>query len=353
MDINTDLIEKQLVINDDNISELGNDTVERNVIKEFDFITINNIKITEKMKQNQNPYFFLYFDLFSTYNFIKIGELNNKYLEHYTEQKNKKYVLFTYKNNKFIDLDIFLLNLPTPKLFVFHIIDSFTHLLKSLLILNEQNICFFNVSTKNIAFDNGFKPILRNFTKSLLLNNMEEEYLSNIIEKIDNYTLKPLEIHILFYLIHNEEETLSYSSVEFICDHFVENNSILDLFSEQYREGYYKLCLEVLKKYINKPKCEIIRDIIHYSFTWDNYSLSFLYLFFVGNLVKIFSLKDCFLSKFSILLNKNLHPDPLKRETLTNTQTNVNKLFSEYTEWDFVNNLSMGKYINYLKIINN
>ena len=80
MDINTDLIEKQLVINDDNISELGNDTVERNVIKEFDFITINNIKITEKMKQNQNPYFFLYFDLFSTYNFIKIGELNNKYL---------------------------------------------------------------------------------------------------------------------------------------------------------------------------------------------------------------------------------------------------------------------------------
>ena len=81
--------------------------------------------------------------------------------------------------------------------------------------------------------------------------------------------------------------------------------------------------------------------------------MSFLYLFFVGNLVKIFSLKDCFLSKFSILLNKNLHPDPLKRETLTNTQTNVNKLFSEYTEWDFVNNLSMGKYINYLKIINN
>ena len=72
MDINTDLIEKQLVINDDNISELGNDNVERNVIKEFDFITINNIKITEKMKQNQNPYFFLYFDLFSTYNFIKI-----------------------------------------------------------------------------------------------------------------------------------------------------------------------------------------------------------------------------------------------------------------------------------------
>ena len=88
MDINTDLIEKQLVINDDNISELGNDNVERNVIKEFDFITINNIKITEKMNlllirtdstvilffiNNSHPIFKYNFSLI----FIFLGQISN------------------------------------------------------------------------------------------------------------------------------------------------------------------------------------------------------------------------------------------------------------------------------------
>jgi len=359
MDIHIDLIEKQIVIKE-NITTKGDinikDTneknkVERNLIKPFDFFSINNIKITEKIKKN--PYFFLQFDLFLHYNFIKIGELSEKYLQHNITKTstNNKYILFTYKKIKHIDLDNFLLHLPRPKLFVFHIIDSFSKLLKSLLLLHEKKICFFNVSTKNIVFDKGFNPILRDFSTSLLLNNLDEAYLSQIIEKTEDYTLKPLETHVLFYLINNEEHTLSYSSVVSICDYFVENNPILDLFSEQYREKYNQTCVEVLKKYINKSRSEIISDIIKYSLTWDNYSFSILYLFFIGNFIKCFSLKECFLSKFSILLNKNIHPDPLKRENMNTTQLEFQKLFHEFVDWDFADNLSVEKYKLYLKMI--
>jgi hypothetical protein len=175
--------------------------------------------------------------------------------------------------------------------------------------------------------------------------------LSKIFEKSEDYTLKPLETHVLFYLINNEEHTLSYSSVVSICDYFVENNPILDLFSEQYREKYNQTCVEVLKKYINKSRSEIISDIIKYSFTWDNYSFSILYLFFIGNFIKCFSLKECFLSKFSILLNKNIQPDPLKRENMNTTQLEFQKLFHEFVDWDFASNLSVEKYKLYLKMI--
>jgi hypothetical protein len=291
--------------------------------------------------------------VFSDYNFIKIGDLHEKVLENYNiiHKNNEKYVLFSYKNHLIVPFHLFLLRLPTSNLFVFHIIDSFSYLLENIILLNKRNICFFDLSTKSIAFNNAYKPILRNFSKSIQLNHIDVDYLTNIIEGTDDYTLKPLEIHVLFYLINGDENTLSYSSIETICESFVKNNDILKLFSLQYREKYYESCVHCLKKYINNHKNDIITDIMKYSSTWDNYSLSSLYLYLVGNFNKIFCLKDCFLSKFCVLLNKNLHSDPLKRETLKTTQEEFHKLMNYYTDWSFVNDLSAEKFSSFLERI--
>ena len=155
----------------------------------------------------------------------------------------------------------------------------------------------------------------------------------------------------LFHLINNQEETLSYSTIETICDYFVKNNCIIDLFSQTYRENYYKLCVDTLKQYINKHKKEIITNILRFWYTWDNYSLNTLYLFFIGNFNKIFSLHDGFLGKFIILLTKNIHPDPSKRESLENTKKEFEKLFHEYPLWSFVNDLSDKKYAFFLEVL--
>ena len=239
------------------------------------------------------------------------------------------------------------------KIFIFHIIDSFLYLLKSVLILNRNKICFLNVSTKTIAFDKSYKPVLSDFSLSIRMNNIhiDEAYLENIIQHTKNYTFKPLEIHVLFHLINNQEETLSYSTIETICDYFVKNNCIIDLFSQTYRENYYKLCVDTLKQYINKHKKEIITNILRFWYTWDNYSLNTLYLFFIGNFNKIFSLHDGFLGKFIILLTKNIHPDPSKRESLENTKKEFEKLFHEYPLWSFVNDLSDKKYAFFLEVL--
>ena len=358
--INVELIEKELIQREIFIKQ---ENEERNTIKVLDFETNNEIQNTEKLKKM--PFFSLRYDLYSDYNLINIAELDEKFIEKYniiTNTKNDKYVLMTYKKKTNIDFDIFMLNLPTPKLFIFHIIDSFSYLLKSILMLNRNKICFFNISTKTIKFDKSYKPILSNFSLSVKINdlisinnetasNVDENYLENIIRFTKNYTFKPLEIHVLFHLINNDDYTLSYSSIETICDYFVENNCIMDLFSQQYRENYYKLCVETLKHYINKPKKEIVNTILKYWKTWDNYNLNVLYLYFIGNFNKVFSLHDGFFGKFVILLSKNIHPEPSKRESLEKTKMDFEKLFDEYPVWNFVNELSEEKYGTFLEKI--
>jgi hypothetical protein len=183
---------------------------------------------------------------------------------------------------------------------------------------------------------------LKNFQNSLLISDLNTSYIQNIIKNIDNYTYKPLEIHVLFYLIANDERTLSLSFIELICGNYVKTMDILLIFSQNYRESYEKACVETLKKYINKPKLVIIADILNYSQYWDNYSLSILYLHIIGNISNFFSLKGTFMNKFTLLLIKNIHPNPLKREKIQETRENYDKLF-ENADWTFINDFSNDK----------
>jgi hypothetical protein len=55
------------------------------------------------------------------------------------------------------------------------------------------------------------------------------------------------------------------------------------------------------------------------------------------------------------LLTKNIHPNPLKRETLEETIKNYNNLFNENEkdDWSFVNDVSNEKLKNLYKYLLN
>jgi hypothetical protein len=311
----------------------------------YDFFSANEINISKKIKNI--PYNANYFDIISDYDFIDISKIDENLIENIDLNENKKYIIFHYNNQIQVDFQDFLFNLSNIKHFISSLLDSYTNLLDSLIKLNDENICFFELNTHNIVFLNNNTLVLKNFKNSLLISNLNESYIKNIIKNIDNYTYKPLEIHVLFYLIINNAETLSLSFIETICSNYVKNMDILLLFSQKYIETYEKTCIEILKKYINKPKSAIIADILEYHKYWDNYSLSILYLHIIGNITRFFSLKDTFLNKFTMLLTKNIHPNPLKRETIKETFENYNKLFDENTDdWSFINDISNKKLKN-------
>jgi hypothetical protein len=314
-------------------------------IKIYNFFSINEIKICDKIRKI--PDYFNYYNIITQNSFISVGEMNEKVLDRFNTintNSNEKYLLveYNYKNN--IDFEDFLYNLPNPKLFIFHILDTYKHLLDNLILLQKNGICFFNLSSKNIIFDMKLKPILDNFEKSLLITNIvNQRYFINVIKEIDDFTYKPIEIHLLFYIIMNNEERLSNSLVEIICDNYIKNMCILSFFSENYKMSYKNQCITFLKKYINKTQKEIIDDIASNNNKWDNYELSILYLHIFGNIIKIFSLKETLINELFLCLIKNIHPDPLKRETIEETINGYSKLFNENADWLFVNFILQSK----------
>jgi hypothetical protein len=310
----------------------------------YNFFSINEINVVNII--NKIPYNSNYYDIMINYDFIDIGKIGKNMIENVRLNNNKQYIITHYNNQKYIDFEDFLFNNQDKKQFLFNILNSYSRLLNSLITLNDKNVCFFNLNTYNIVFLENSMPILQNFQNGLIISELNESYIKQIIENTEIYTYKPLEIHVLFYLIINEQETLSFLFIESICKNYVKNMYILNFFSQTYRDSYEKECVEALKKYINVPKLEIIGDILKYYKYWDNYSLTIIYLHIFGSISRFFSLKNTFINKFTLLLTKNIHPNPLKRETLKETNQKYHKLFNEFTDWSFINDISNKKLQN-------
>jgi hypothetical protein len=315
----------------------------RKSIVPYSYFSINEASISNKIKKI--PYYSNYFSILHDYELLNISQLDQNIMKSLRNEYNRNIYLFKYCDENSIDFIDFLYDFTSIKKLIFDIIGSFSHILNGLYILNENNICFFNISPKNIIFleDYREKPVLSNFFLSLRLNKLDFPYLLNILNKLDDFTYQPLEIHILFYFIKNDITTISYSFIEEFCENFIENLNILRLFSENYKKVYKENCIETMKKYINLSKKQIIDDILERNDKWDVYGISMIYIQIFGCVSRIFSLKDTFISKITIELFKNLHPDSDKRMSLTETLFIFNKLLNEQENWNFVNKLENNK----------
>lgn len=316
----------------------------------YDFFAINEANIAEKIRNIS--YYTNYYHILYNYEFINIGEMDEKQLIKINDF-NVKYLLFQYKNENYIEFNDYLLKLNTAKMVIHNMIESFSYLLDSLILLLNNNICFFNLSNENVVFNlnNGDKPLLINFRYSLPISKLNEDYIGKIMEKITDYTYKPLELHVLFYLIKNNLNTLTDGLIDQITENYIKQLSVLSLFSQNYNDLYKTDCVKSLKKYIDIPKSEIIADILEYTDKWDTYSLSLLYLHIIGNISRYFSLKGTFISNFVILLSRNIYPDPSKRESLIDTKDRFDKLFIEFPDWSFIHQLSNEKMKKILELI--
>ena len=311
----------------------------RTKIVSYSHFSINEANISHKIKKI--PYYSNFFTILDDYEELNISQLNENIIEKLKNIDNSQYFLFKYSDKNSIDFVDFIYGFTSIKKLIFDIINSFQHLLSGLRILNENNICFFDISPKNIVFLENFrdKPVIRNFKFSLSVKKLDYTYFSNILNKLEDFTYQPLEIHILYYFIKHDIKTISYGFIEEFCENYVENLNILRLFSENYKKSYKEHCIITMKKYINMPKTKIIDDILERNDKWDVYGFSMIYLQIFGCISRIFSLKGTFISKINLELSKNIHPNSDKRMSLEKTLESFNKLLNEEENWSFVNNL--------------
>jgi len=323
-----------------------NSNSNKQMIRLYSFLLQNSIDFSEQIKQLSSVS--MRFDVIVAHKFVQLGHVN-KYTNNTLEylKTDKKHVLCEYNLQNSIPFDEFLITHPTPKTLIFHVLDTYSYLLNSLLLLNSINVCFYNMSAANIVIDKNYKPILQNF--ELCLNFDCRLGFSEIMKHTKDYTHKPFEVHVLFYLIMKQNDTLTEEMIQQICSVFIQNAAFF--VNKNDKKKYKDECVDFLQQYKEKPRDIIISDLLTYVNTWDNYSCSVMYLHIVTNIIQAFGVKSGFLTKFIQILKKTVHPNPSHRISLKDTLFLYKELYSEFKDWSFINAIPQHKIAELHKLL--
>ena len=335
-------------------------------------IRISNLIKTEFFSELPFPFYFVV-----DHQFIMLKDLNLNIVS-----TPVKYVLLRYNLNisNYQPLSDYLATVEYPHRFLSTMLDIYSQLLNTLLEMEKMNICFFRVSADDIFIDqHSITVILSDFKNSLQDSkeanvqdskeaNVQDSKEANvqdsddadgdfirILENTTSYTYKPIEIHVIHYLLNVNGSPLSYSSIDEISTYFTEKMEFLNHFDKEYKTKYYHACVQELKsKYLNKPKDHIISKIRRETRkTWDNFALSILFLHMFENMIQVFSLNNTIINELVLIIKQNLDPVPSQRHTLSHTLNAVGTLLLKTQDWSFLRLIPKSKMKKlYERIVN-
>jgi hypothetical protein len=185
-----------------------------------------------------------------------------------------------------------------------------------------------------IGFNKKKQPILKNFSQSFTnksdLGKKFKKYMPEV------YSL-PLEFHIITFLKDEsrEKKSISQANIEEICKDFIVKNQALRGFSQEFIKKFYKLLVSQGLSFsiINQSREKIVEKMIKYSITWDNYSLSALFLPIITKIQENLPSPNTFFEGFSQLLLLNMDPNPEKRLSPLKTIEKFQDLFDNSIDW--------------------
>ena len=236
-------------------------------------------------------------------------------------------VLLEFSDRKLIYLKNYLYTLNSSTKYILSIINFYKHLLKSISLLVRSNIVHNHITFDSIVVDKNDYPLLSNFSFSInFLRSDINEYIKHFILTYDpTYIEWPLELHLFSYLITNKLNSLSSNNIEHIIQDVINNNTILKTFGDDIVSSYNIEANKYFKKYVNQSYDYILTDLLQYSYTWDNYALSILFLRILIGIHKTIRIQNKFIILFMKLLVCNIHLNPEKRLTIDLT---INKFVS-------------------------
>jgi hypothetical protein len=309
-----------------------------------DFFIENELFISNLISQmiNYKKYFYIPSKI-EKINLINVDDENIDNFEteydinlKYRKKIKSNNILLKYDNIPILNFKNYLS--PEKKYFFYKIINIYTKLLKSINLLNENNIFFNNLNNENIFINLFDSPIISDFSFSIYFNSSSiKENLNNFILEYDpSYIQWPIEIHTIAYIFHNNLNSLSKSNIDKIINDNIHNNFIFENFSDNIKKKYYDDGISFLSKFINKRKDEIILNIISYFKSWDNYALSILYLEIIIKMYKSVKNKNNkFILDFMKLLLKNISFNPEQRFSLKDTKLYFNNILNNITKNEY------------------
>tara|TARA_B110000046_G_scaffold140034_1_gene146555 strand:- start:201 stop:1379 length:1179 start_codon:yes stop_codon:yes gene_type:complete len=267
---------------------------------------------------------------------ISAPDINNCSIINKVIDRTTNFVIMKIRYIDMKDFDKYVIENADANLIIFTLLSSYNHLLKSINLLINAKIIHLDLKGQNIVFDTKrATPIIIDFGLSVpLYKNIELSNFFYIYEP--GYYIWPIEVHYINLLLHHEEEPVD-RDLKDLADRYVKANAALYPFSVGFKKKYTELIFKTLKKYNDTDKEYINDKIIKESWkTWDNYSLSIIYLKFInfiGHTQDNEMLNNNLINFFVKLTLQNIHPDYTKRLTIAETQRQFNTfLYNEQNE---------------------
>jgi len=255
--------------------------------------------------------------------------------------------------NKYILMDIpYVPNKPFVSIFekdnkhiLLILTETFTYLLKCISKLLNINIVHFDLKADNILYNSlTNNPQIIDFGISIPIKNLNKNTIKDFFYiYAPEYYIWPLEVHIINYLVNETQSKLTTIEAKLIVENYVKSNSALSIFSPEFISRYQIACEKEINKFVDKSREIVIEQLIKFYKTWDNYSLSIIYLKLFEYIFPDGYYKNTMLISLSQLLLININPNPTKRLSIEDTLKKFQNIF--YKDGDVSSYLDVAKNI--------
>ena len=235
------------------------------------------------------------------------------------DKKNGTYILMTMPyipNKSFDSLFVNAKNINNKninnKKTIITLIDTYTTLLDEISMLLKINIVHLDLKADNILYNTNLNMVqMIDFGISIPIATLTSENIKAYFYVYGpDYYLWAFEVHVINFLLHKIAGTGTDGAL-FTKDHItqivndvVKYNKVLTFLSASFNDDYKEACVTYLSTYIGMDKYKIINELVKTYETWDNFSLSILYLELLHTMPT-----NSFIIEFSQLLMSNIMPN--------------------------------------------
>lgn len=253
---------------------------------------------------------------------------------HYIKGKDLFYFINDIKYNSNIILDVI-----SKKLIFYYknLLDCIELLLTKDIIhmdLKNDNVMVANTNNKlgrALLIDYGLSINMKNVNEILKGNDNYNDKLFKLRKFFIAYAPEvnywPFEIQIITYILYRNhldvENFINEQNIMIVFDDIMRDNIIYKTFKVDYKNELQIQALEFVKRFIGKTNLDVIKELVSYYKSWDNYALSIMYLRIFDNIMEKFDFGSDNVKKFNSIeknLVKNISFDPNLRLSISKTR---------------------------------